>query len=164
MPRPAPRTVRLNRLLDKEIDGCAVACSGPFGGSTECPSVRYLPSDGYYYVISGGHTVELARSKDLLSWEASNQSTLFIMPSSRDVLAATSVMKSAATNLQKGGWYLSAPHRQMWDHASNDADMCCESWGGASPAKGAQCPFRSRSIFACYLPAVAVQEGRTFPT
>ena len=160
---PAPRTVR---LLDKEIDGCAVACSGPFGGSTECPSVRYLPSDGYYYVISGGHTVELARSKDLLSWEASNQSTLFIMPSSRDVLAATSVMKTAATNLQKGGWYLSAPHRQMWDHASNDADMCCESWGGASPAKGAQCPFRFRfrSIFACYSPAVAVQGGRTFPT
>jgi hypothetical protein len=31
---------------------------------------------------------------------------------------------------------LSFPSRSKWDHDANDADLCCESWGGASPEKG----------------------------
>ena len=39
------------------------------GGALACPSVRYLPSDGYYYTVSGGSIIPLMRSKDLLVWE-----------------------------------------------------------------------------------------------
>ena len=42
------------------------------GGALGCPSVRYLPSDGYYYTVSGGNIIPLMRSKDLLSWETAN--------------------------------------------------------------------------------------------
>ena len=41
----------------------ATTPDAPSGG----PSIRFL--DGYYYVITGGHTVYLARSRDLLTWE-----------------------------------------------------------------------------------------------
>ena len=45
-------------------------------------------------------------------------------------------MNSAAENLVRGHANLSIPNRSRWDHDANDADMCCESWGGASPEKG----------------------------
>ena len=73
------------------------------GGSEACPSVRYLPSDGYYYTVSGGNTIPLMRSKDLLTWEtATGSAAPFIQPSSKDVLTASSVMASAAANLANG--------------------------------------------------------------
>ena len=107
------------------------------GGSLACPSVRYLPSDGYYYTVSCGHIIPLMRSKDLLTWEtASGPSAPFIQSSPADILVASSVMKSAAENLAKGHANLSFPHRVIWDKDANDADLCCESWGGASPEKG----------------------------
>lgn len=107
------------------------------GGSRACPSVRYLPSDGYYYTVSGGNTIALMRSRDLLSWEtASGPAAPFIQPSKDDVAVAEDVMDSAAENLCRGHADLSLPYWSQWDHDSNDADLCCESWGGASPEKG----------------------------
>lgn len=107
------------------------------GGSLACPSVRYLPSDGYYYTVSGGHTVALMRSRDLLSWEtASGEAAPFIQPSTGDIQVASGVMRSATANLARGHANLSFPHRAIWDLDANDADLCCESWGGASPDKG----------------------------
>jgi hypothetical protein len=106
------------------------------GGSLACPSVRYLPSDGYYYTISGGHTVLLQRSRDLLVWESSKKAAPFLQASPADVLTATTVMSSAADNLRSSQASLSFPNRSKWDHDSNDADVCCESWGGASPDHG----------------------------
>ena len=105
------------------------------GGSHACPSVRYLPSDGYYYTVSDGHVIYLQRSKDLLHWETA--SVNFVENSPGDVLTASSVMASAAENLRKSHANLSFPVREKWDHDANDADFCCESWGGASPSKGA---------------------------
>ena len=40
-----------------------------------------------------------------------------------------------AANLARGHANLSFPHRAIWDRDANDADLCCESWGGASPEK-----------------------------
>jgi len=108
------------------------------GGSLACPSVRYLPSDGYYYTISGGRHVMLQRSRDLLVWEQQplNAASPFIQASANDTLTASSVMISAADNLVRGYANLSTLNRSRWDHDANDADMCCESWGGASPDRG----------------------------
>ena len=107
------------------------------GGSLACPSVRYLPSDGYYYTVSGGNIIPLMRSKNLLDWETANgTSAPFIQSSTGDIKVASSVMKSAAANLARGHANLSFPHRAIWDKDANDADFCCESWGGASPEKG----------------------------
>ena len=107
------------------------------GGSLACPSVRYLPSDGYYYTVSGGHVVELMRSKDLLTWETSKgPASPFIQASPGDIRVASDIMHSAASNLRKGHANRSFPHRAEWDLDANDADLCCESWGGAAPEKG----------------------------
>jgi len=111
--------------------------SKAYGGIEACPSVRYLPSDGYYYTVSGGSKIPLMRSRDLLVWEtAAGPATPFIQASLGDVKTAGSVMASAASNLVKGHANLSFPFQSQWDHDSNDADLCCESWGGASPEKG----------------------------
>merc|ERR1711904_351078 len=94
------------------------------GGVIACPSVRYLPSDGYYYTVSGGSIVQLQRSKDLLKWEKA--SIPFIQASPADILVASSVMSSAAKNLERSHANLSFPFREKWDRDSNDADFCCE--------------------------------------
>ena len=85
---------------------------------------RYLPSDGYYYTVSGGNTIPLMRSKDLLVWErAAGDAAPFIQASVGDNQTATSVMASAAANLVKGHANLSFPFRPEWDRDANDADM-----------------------------------------
>merc|ERR1712060_426755 len=101
------------------------------GGSLACPSVRYLPSDGYYYTVSGGSNIILQRSRDLLNWERSaGSSAPFIKPSASDVQVASDIMSTAAQNLCNGYADLSIPYWNKWDRDSNDADLCCESWGG----------------------------------
>ena len=120
------------------------------GGSVACPSVRYLPSDGYYYTVSGGHQVILQRSRDLLHWEKpdpADPAVPFIQASDNDTLVASGVMDSAASNLARGFANLSFGNRTEWDHDSNDADLCCESWGGASPAQGG--PEKSYVLWGC---------------
>lgn len=109
------------------------------GGVLACPSIRYLPADQYYYTVSGGHTVVLQRSKNLLSWErASGSATPFIQNSPGDVRVATDMMKSAWDNINHmPNANISLAHRESWDHDANDADLCCESWGGASDIKDA---------------------------
>jgi len=43
--------------------------AGGSNGVGACPSIRYIPATGYYYVISGGTNVYITRSKDLVNWE-----------------------------------------------------------------------------------------------
>jgi hypothetical protein len=38
-------------------------------GFGACPAVHFGEEDGFFYVISGGHTIALARSRDFKSWE-----------------------------------------------------------------------------------------------
>jgi len=95
------------------------------GGAVACPSVIYVPSDGFYYTVSGGNTIPLQRSKDLLTWHRAGE--IFIKPSQGDVRTAGDVMSSAHQNLLNGHAYnMSIPNRGRWDVDSNDADWCCE--------------------------------------
>jgi hypothetical protein len=36
-----------------------------------CPSIRYDPTTGYYYVVTGGNEIAVLRSFDLANWEVS---------------------------------------------------------------------------------------------
>lgn len=87
----------------------------PAGG----PSIRW--SRGYYYVISGGHHVFLARSKDLrTNWE----STLLVQPTIADgTIASLAGFPESAS--RKGFDTMSGKHWVDWDWNSNDADVCC---------------------------------------
>eukprot|EP01059_Diplonema_ambulator_P019864 TRINITY_DN3352_c0_g1_i1.p1 TRINITY_DN3352_c0_g1~~TRINITY_DN3352_c0_g1_i1.p1 ORF type:complete len:352 (+),score=82.27 TRINITY_DN3352_c0_g1_i1:35-1090(+) len=98
------------------------------GGVAACPTVRYLPSDGYYYTVSGGHVVYLQRSKDLQHWEQA--STNFVQPSDADARIPPYVGSVGNFNFPPS--WNSLANRDKWDHNSNDCDLCCESWGGAS--------------------------------
>ena len=184
------QAVNNNENGDLSSGWLTLPASKAHGGSEACPAVRYLPSDGYYYTVSGGNRIPLMRSKDLLTWEtAQGPATPFIQSSGQsadssptfeetrhatvaqssqsprgtvllcqpsrggvlslpmrvcvfvffaagDIAVASSVMHSAAANLVRGHANLSFPSRAIWDKDANDADLCCESWGGASPDKG----------------------------
>ncbi len=39
------------------------------GGFGACPSIRYDPATGYYYVLTGGNSISVLRSLDLQKWE-----------------------------------------------------------------------------------------------
>jgi hypothetical protein len=44
----------------------AVFAMGPnVGNANSCPSARYNPQDGYYYVMGGGNAVDVVRSPNL---------------------------------------------------------------------------------------------------
>ena len=94
---------------------------GPCGG----PSVRWAPepgnsSRGYYYRITGGHTVALARSRDLRDpW----QSVEMISPTPQD--ANVSRFLGFADRASRLGFQLNHDHWTAWDRNSNDADVCC---------------------------------------
>jgi hypothetical protein len=40
-------------------------------GFGACPSIRYDPATGYYYVLTGGNSISVLRSLDLQKWEVS---------------------------------------------------------------------------------------------
>lgn len=39
-----------------------------------CPTARYNPMDGFYYVFGGGNDITITRSRDLVAWEPRNMS------------------------------------------------------------------------------------------
>lgn len=108
----------------------------PSGG----PSIRYNPIDGYYYILTGGHTVHLLRTRDFQTWTESNPSP-FISPSEQDAQPAP--FQGFPARASKVG---SPPYKYVgipspdpfvpfdpvwsdnyasWDHNSNDGDICC---------------------------------------
>ena len=101
---------------------------GKRGGGFACPSIAYLPSDGYYYVISGGHTVDLQRSRDLQTWEKAGEHFIQNGPADAQITA----LVDGPTNIAHvPNASVSLENRSRWDHDANDGDFCCESWGGA---------------------------------
>jgi hypothetical protein len=98
----------ISTLQDLSRGWITLPPSKAYGGSEACPSVRFLPSDGYYYTVSGGNTIPLMRSKDLLVWEkASGPSAPFIQASAGDVQTASSVMARCAfsTEMYTREWH-----------------------------------------------------------
>lgn len=88
----------------------------PSGG----PSIRF--SDGYYYIITGGHTVELFRTSDFKSWENSVHNS-FIKPTPDD--ATESPYCDFPDTAETKGFGPMKHHYRLWDWFSNDGDVCC---------------------------------------
>eukprot|EP00051_Salpingoeca_urceolata_P016628 m.222144 g.222144 ORF g.222144 m.222144 type:complete len:384 (+) comp18732_c1_seq9:288-1439(+) len=123
----------------------STAPHAPCGG----PSMRYSPADGYYYILTGGHTVSLLRTEDFQTWQESTPSP-FISP------AATHAQVANLSNFPVAAKHKGSPPNkyvgipepdpivtfnpswrdnwQAWLENSNDADICCmhgdvkESW------------------------------------
>ena len=102
------------------------------GGSYGCPSVRYLPHDGYYYVVSGGKKIYLQRSRNLQDWELAVSP---VVEPSRNDSHVTNLVNGVQNILMQPNASYSLSHLSDWDNNTNDADLCCESWGGASDIK-----------------------------
>lgn len=53
-----------------------------------CPSIRYDPATGYYYVLTGGYQIIILRSKTLLkgSWELGTNNGVFLNPDNNDCI------------------------------------------------------------------------------
>lgn len=65
------------------------------------PSMRYSPADGYYYILTGGHTVSLIRTKDFHSWTESTPSP-FISPTPADAQVSPFANFAAEASSVKG--------------------------------------------------------------
>ena len=101
------------------------------------PSIRYSPADGFYYILTGGHTVSLLRTKDFHSFTESNPSP-FVSPTPADAQVSPYANFAKEASTTKG----SPPRGETnlthvpfvpawrdnptaWDRCSNDADICC---------------------------------------
>lgn len=104
----------------------------PGGG----PSIRW--ENYYYYVISGGNTVSLTRSKDLKNWEGPK---LMIHPTAADANIAPYAGFPAQASHK--GFDSMQGHPEAWDFNSNDGDVCCHGgsqgawlvWGASTQGK-----------------------------
>ena len=123
-----PFTFMLNNNADGDLTGGwfpapnATAPPGPSGG----PSIRH--SGDFYYVITGGQTVYLFRSRDLRTWEAQKAaSPVFIRPTAPDATVAP--LAGFPAQASRKGFDTMAGHPELWDQNSNDADVCCYNDG-----------------------------------
>jgi hypothetical protein len=106
------------------------------------PSIRYSPMDSFYYVLTGGHTVSLLRTKDFRSWaESTPHPFLSATPPDAQVANHSNFPHRATTvgsppaRCVGCGPDPSLPFRPFvpywrdnqvaWDHNANDADICC---------------------------------------
>ena len=53
-----------------------------------CPSIRFDPASGYYYVLTGGHVVRALRSSDLLTWSLAANKGVILSPDKQDCMLA----------------------------------------------------------------------------
>eukprot|EP01062_Namystynia_karyoxenos_P003265 TRINITY_DN1115_c0_g1_i1.p2 TRINITY_DN1115_c0_g1~~TRINITY_DN1115_c0_g1_i1.p2 ORF type:complete len:358 (+),score=94.89 TRINITY_DN1115_c0_g1_i1:63-1076(+) len=99
--------------------------TGPHA-ATGGPSIRF--ENGYYYVITGGHTVYLARSRDLRNWEPP---VVMVQPSPADAAVAPYV--GFPEDASRKDFDPMHANWKDWDWNSNDADVCCHgvSEGGS---------------------------------
>ena len=105
--------------------------------------MHYGEEDGFFYVISGGREIALARTRDLRTWQHAPvlvradtgmqdaaispflglaQQAAGRMPASKEHAAAAASLRSVLA------------HPECWEFDVNDADMCC---GGPLTAPGA---------------------------
>lgn len=109
----------------------STAPHAPCGG----PSMRYNPTDKYYYILTGGHHVELLRTQDFHTWQTSTPSP-FLQPSANDTQVAPYCNFAAEASIKgsppRGQIAKKVPfvpywrdNWKAWDKNSNDADICC---------------------------------------
>eukprot|EP00040_Diaphanoeca_grandis_P030663 m.181823 g.181823 ORF g.181823 m.181823 type:complete len:381 (+) comp32081_c1_seq3:65-1207(+) len=86
------------------------------------PSIRWNPMDGMYYVLTGGHTVLLVRTRDFHTWDYSLHQP-FIHPTAADANVAPFAGFPGVEEQRE----FPPMHDDYtrWDWNSNDADLCC---------------------------------------
>ena len=113
-------------------------------GLPGCPSIRFLPDDGYFYVVYSHQYTHLVRSRSLFQADDGEQPTkgggYFITASPDDGKIAPYANFAANVLRVPNASALLQDVRENfanreWDFDSNDADVCCESWGGAREVK-----------------------------
>ena len=109
----------------------------PCGG----PATYYSPTDGHYYMLSGGNTVHLYRSTDLANWTEGSPSP-FLAPDEADAAVApfSGFPDAAQTVGSPPNAFVGIPEPfprrpfnpywmganwTAWVRNSNDADVCC---------------------------------------
>jgi hypothetical protein len=120
----------------------------------QCPSIKYVPAEKMYYVMTGGHAIWLLRSSNLRNWSfpAIGRRPIFT-PSPSD--SNVSDFSGGLNNIAASDAFYRAQgknttsemlaHREDWDFNNNDGDMCCESWAGAAPVSNAYFNFGASS-------------------
>jgi hypothetical protein len=119
-------------------------------GFGACPAVHYGEEDGFFYVISGGTEISLARTLDLKHWEHTDPLVRTPDPWSGDNFRDANVQLSEFLGMREqasGNFPRTAEHKQAaasmnsslanpqcWEKDVNDSDMCC---GGPLTAPGA---------------------------
>jgi hypothetical protein len=111
---------------------------GYIGGFGAAPALHWSEDDGYFYVMSGGHVISLARSANLSSpWQRAAP-RLFVAPRPAEDVAVSPFLGLAAqlrAHDPHGTLSSDLAHGACWDHNSNDADFCCggRRTGGGAP-------------------------------
>jgi len=89
-----------------------------------CPTVRYVPSTGHFYVITGGSSVWIIRSQDLKHWERGHYNDGKILsPNNADDCKVISSEWSAWKPTEKASNLLSMSQCTHWDTNNSDADI-----------------------------------------
>ena len=102
------------------------ANSTPPHTSSGGPSIRF--ADGYYYVLTGGHNVDVFRSRDLRQWQPGSRP--LIAPTAAD--ATVSPLGGFPANAARMGFGPMEGHPEAWDWNSNDGDVCCSGSANGS--------------------------------
>jgi hypothetical protein len=125
--------IAVHTAADRNLSKGWVVHHSKSKGFGECPAVHYGEEDGYFYVISGGRTIALARTKNLNDWVKakdlvaadadldSKVSPFLDMEAQVNGKTPGSDQKAAA-NLRN---VLANPY--CWEFNVNDADFCCGS-------------------------------------
>jgi len=86
-----------------------------------CPSIRFIPETGYYYVSTGGDYIYVVRSKDLKNWELGHyNSGTIIKPTTADCFFMSS--KWTAWNPPNATMQLMSTCTK-WDIDVSDSDL-----------------------------------------
>jgi len=89
-----------------------------------CPTIRYVPTNGYFYVLTGGFNVWIIRSLDLKSWERGHYNEGRILwPSPADDCKVISPQWSAWKPTEKAQNLLSMAQCPHWDTNNSDVDI-----------------------------------------
>jgi hypothetical protein len=159
-----------------------VQSTNPPGGACGGPSFTYSADDDFFYILTGGHTVQLYRTSNFSAWELSSPSP-FITPSAGDALISPFNGFSAVAT-KKGSppqAHVNVPEPfpfvpfdpvwminwTSWSENSNDGDVCCQHvnvtdayviWGASTQGRKPSAPLDGTDASTN---SVAVKSGST---
>ena len=105
----------------------------PPGGAAGGPSMTYSADDDLFYILTGGHVVQLFRTRDFSTWEESNPSP-FIAPSAGDALVSP-FNGFAATAAKRA-----RPRRRTWASPSRTRSCHLTRCGSPTGRRGQRTP------------------------